>query len=223
MRENNASIWLASVFNLIRRPTRCDGTADSNKRKDSAFLWRIAWLLVSARLDSLPLFSSHASLERGIRALLGCRRFWDARRASFRYRTGCECGKIKLGEKLRRIGKAGALIYDRRSTPYAPAFRYIALPLHPWRLPIIERYCVTLPKALPGSRHVQRKIARLQPALTYSRIAYAILVAHASWNEQRLQTAKGDQRVPRLRDRNSCADTCLARRCESEFRERTIE
>lgn len=85
--------------------------------------------------------------QASVRALFGCRRFWDARRASFRYRTGCECGKIKLGEKLRRIGKAAeALIYDHRPTPYALAFHRIALPLHPWRLSIIERYCVTLPK-----------------------------------------------------------------------------
>lgn len=173
---------------ILHRTSRCDGISNRLNRTDvktgsPTRVWRIARLLVSANRGlSLPLFSRmHFSSKRS--RVIRMPKTLDARRASFRYRPAASWRKIKLREKRTENRKSG-------NAPAPRSFDIRPLDRHPWDTnhPLRPRFSpyraapasVTttnnrtllryLAKALPRSRHVQRKIARLHPAVTYSRI-----------------------------------------------------
>lgn len=202
------------IFNLIHHHTLTHREQDGIPRPErkggtDVRVWRIAWLLISASCVSSRVPISRVSIGRP-RGIWVRPSWFLERTVSFWYRAAC-AERQRAREERQRIGKAAAkprareaLIYDHWTTDttlrHPPSRRRISLPPHPW-LPIIERYCVTLPKHFHGrdtciwkitwrdSHSCVHTCARV--SVLANRMGNAILVAaHAPSNEQRLQTAK---------------------------------
>lgn len=157
MLQKDINNWFTSMFNLIRH-TLTPRTEIPQVKHSGVRIWKIAWLLISASHISFhaPWVSSQMLGAEDSRGFL-------ERAASFWYRPACtERRKAKSSGrtaenrkscKMRTLGGFDIRPLDR----YPSSHCRISLLPHPW-LPIIERYCVTLPKHFHGRDTCIRKI-----------------------------------------------------------------